>query len=73
VIVQNSFEDKNKATYIDLTTTNGGAASDQTGAIEENVFASDTITTTKIKMVGTGFTFSGNFDTVGVVDGSGLD
>jgi len=72
-ILHNTFEDKNKTTYIDLTTTNGGAAGDQTGAINGNVFASDTITTTKIKMVGTGFTFAGNFSTVGVVDGSGLD
>lgn len=72
-IAGNFFMDKNKATYIDLTTTNGGAASDQTGAINGNYFASDTITTTKIKMVGTGFTFTGNYYTVGVADGSGLD
>lgn len=69
----NVFADKNKAVYIDLTTTNGGAASDQSGSIVGNYFASDTITTTKIKMVGTAFTFMGNFSTVGVVDGSGLD
>lgn len=73
IIAGNSFEDKNKATYIDLTTANGGAASAQTGAINGNTFASDTITTTKIKMVGTGFTFSGNVYTVGVADGSSLD
>lgn len=69
----NQFIDKNKAVYIDLTTTNGGAASAQTGTITGNSFASDTMTTTKVKMVGTGFTFMGNIDTVGVVDGSGLD
>lgn len=73
LIAGNSFEDKNKATYIDLTTTNGGAASDQTGAVNGNTFASDTMSTTKIKAVGTGFTFAGNIDTVGVFDGSGLD
>lgn len=69
----NVFEDKNKATYIDFTTTNGGAASDQSGAVNGNFFATDTMSTTKIKAVGTGFTFSGNIDTVGIFDGSGLD
>lgn len=75
LITQNSFEDKIKATYIDLTTTNGGAAADQTGAINGNTFANDSapMTTTQIKMVGTGFTFSGNFNTSGVVVGSALD
>src|ERR1051326_6131160 len=78
LISENQFMDKNKATYIDLSTTNGGAASDQTGAINENVFAIDkggptAPTTTQIKMVGTGFTFSGNYGTIGVLDGSGLD
>lgn len=72
-IHNNSFEDKNKATYLDFTTANGGAASDQSGAVNDNVFASDTMTTTKIKAVGTGFTFAGNRDTVGIFDGSGLD
>ncbi len=69
----NQFLDKGKATYIDLTTANGGGAGDQSGAIVNNTFASDTITTTKIKMVGTAFTFSGNYYTVGIADGSGLD
>ncbi len=72
-ISRNHFVDKNKATYIDLTTSNGGAAGDQTGVIDGNYFASDTVTTTKIKMVGTGFTFTGNYYTVGIADGSGLD
>lgn len=70
----NVFEDKNKACYIDLTTTNGGAAGDQSGTICNNTFACDAIVAgTQVKMVGTAFTFPGNFDTVGVVDGSGLD
>jgi hypothetical protein len=73
VIDANILEDKNKATYVDLTTANGGAASDQSGTFSRNVIASDTITTTKIKAVGTAFTFPGNMDTVGVFDGSGLD
>jgi hypothetical protein len=73
LIQRNNFQDKNKATYLDFTTANGGAASDQTGTVNQNVFASDTMTTTKIKAVGTGFTFSGNEDTVGIFDGSGLD
>lgn len=72
-VIGNYFADKNKATYVDLTTTNGGAASDQTGTFAQNGFASDTMTTTKIKAVGTGFTFMGNYDTVGIFDGSGLD
>lgn len=72
-VTDNFFADKNKATYIDLTTTNGGAASAQTGTFARNGFASDTMTTTKIKAVGTGFTFMGNYDTVGIFDGSGLD
>ncbi len=72
-IYQNYFETKNKAVYIDLTTSNGGAASDQTGAINGNWFGSDTITTTSVAMVGTGFTFTGNYYTVGIKDGSGLD
>lgn len=69
----NHFEDKNKAVYIDFTTTNGGAAGDQTGAITGNYFAADAITAgNEVKMVGTGFVFNGNFTTVGVKDGSGL-
>jgi hypothetical protein len=72
-IIGNFFADKNKATYVDLTTANGGAASDQTGTFMENGIASDTMSTTKIKAVGTGFTFAGNYDTVGIFDGSGLD
>lgn len=69
----NVFQDKNKATYIDLTTANGGAASAQSGTIVGNWFATDTSTTTKFKMVATGFTFMGNYSTVGLIDGSGLD
>lgn len=72
-IVGNIFADKNKATYVDLTTANGGPASAQTGSFASNGFASDTMTTTKIKAAGTGFTFMGNYDTVGIFDGSGLD
>jgi len=72
-IIGNQFIDKNKATYIDFTTTNGGAAGDQSGVVNGNYFASDTMTTTKIKAVGTAFTFPGNFITTGIVDGSGLD
>lgn len=67
------FADKNKATYLDFTTTNGGAAGDQSGTVDGCYFATDTITTTKIKAVGTAFTFVGNYSTVGVFDGSGLD
>ena len=72
-ILQNIFADKNKTCYIDMTTNADGAAGDQTGTISGNAFAADAINTTRVKMVGTGFTFAGNFDTVGVVDGSALD
>lgn len=72
-IVGNYFADKNKATYVDFTTANGGAAGDQSGTLAQNGFASDTMTTTKIKAVGTAFTFMGNYDNVGIFDGSGLD
>jgi len=68
-----AFEDKNKSVYVDLTTANGGAASDQKGSIQDCYFATDAITTTNIAMVGTGFTLVGCYDTVGVQDGSGLD
>lgn len=64
---------KNKATWIDFTTANGGAAGDQDGVIAGNYFADDNLDTTAVAMVGTGFVFVGNFDTVGVQDGSGLD
>ena len=67
------FLDKNKAVYIDFTTANGGAASDQTGSIADCFFATDAITTTNIAIVGTGFVVVGCYDTVGVQDGSGLD
>lgn len=67
------FLDKNKVNYIDLTTANGGAAGDQTGLIADCFFATDSITTTNIAMVGTGFALVGCYDTVGVQDGSGLD
>jgi len=72
-VLRNQFIDKNKSVYLDFTTANGGAASDQSGAVNGNYFASDTMTTTKIKAVGTGFTFSGNYITTGIFDGSGLD
>ena len=73
LIHRNTFEDKNKATYLDFTTANGGAASDQSGTVAGNGFATDTMTTTKIKAVGTAFTFPGNYDNVGIFDGSVLD
>lgn len=73
LIEKNVFASKNKSVYIDFTTSNGGAASDQTGVIAGNWFASDTITTTNVAMVGTGFTFAGNYTTVGIKDGSGID
>jgi hypothetical protein len=73
VIERNVFADKNKATYIDLTTENGGAAGDQSGIIVDNFFAADALDGTRIKMAGTGFVLVGNRTTVGIADGSGLD
>src|SRR5882724_5903763 len=59
---------------VDIATKDsGGAAGDQSGTITGNFFAADAITGARVAMVGTAFTFVGNFDTVGVVDGSGLD
>ena len=74
-IYGNQFVDKIKATYIDITTNEDGAAANQKGSINGNYFANDSapMTTTQIKMVGTGFTFSGNYNTSGVVVGSALD
>lgn len=76
--VANIHADKNKATYVDFTTANGGPASAQTGTIMNSTFAIDnggaTVpTTTQFKMVGTGFTFAGNYGTIDVLNGSGLD
>jgi len=70
-----AFEDKNKATYLDFTTSNGGAAGDQSGQCYGNWFGTDTnpINTTIIKAVGTAWTFPGNYNNVGINDGSGLD
>jgi hypothetical protein len=68
-----TFEDKAKTNYIDLTTANGGAASDQTGCIAGCYFATDSITDTNVAMVGTGFTLVGCYDTVGIEDGSDQD
>lgn len=68
------FADKNKATYIDFTTANGGAASDQTGTIDGCYFADDTVVAgNDFKIVGTGFTMVGCYSTVGIFDASGLD
>jgi len=74
-ILGNKFRSKNKATYIDMTTDNAGAAADQTGMIADNDFASDNITVAggAIKIVGTGFTAPFNRDTVGVRDLSAID
>jgi len=71
--IGNYFLDKNKATYVDITTNEDGPAASQTGSFALNGFASDTMTNVKIKAVGTGFTFMGNYDNVGIFDGSGLD
>lgn len=73
VVDRCTFADKNKVNYVDFTTSNGGAASDQTGTIVDCYFATDSITTTNVAVVGTGFTVVGCYDTVGVQDGSGLD
>ncbi|MGH8897502.1 MAG: hypothetical protein ACRDZ4_10860 [Egibacteraceae bacterium] len=67
------FLDKNKTVYVDFTTANGGAASAQDGMLSDCDFATDSITTTNIAIVGTGWTVVNCRDTVGVQDGSGLD
>jgi len=72
-IVGNYFMDKNATAYIDFTTANGGAAGDQSCIIAGNYFADDALDGTKIAITGTACAFVGNFDTVGVQDGSAFD
>jgi hypothetical protein len=67
------MEPKNKATWIDFTTSNGGAASDQTGVIQDCYFNDDTVDTTAIAIVGTGVGVVGCHSMDGEFDGSGLD
>jgi hypothetical protein len=66
-------EPKNKATWIDFTTSNGGAAGDQTGMIRNCYFNDDTVDTTAVAIVGTGFGVVGCHSMDGEFDGSGLD
>jgi hypothetical protein len=66
-------EPKNKATWVDFTTSNGGAASDQTGMIRNCYFNDDTVDTTAIAIVGTGVGVVGCHSMDGEFDGSGLD
>lgn len=75
VIVKDCYfaEPKNKATWIDFTTANGGAASDQTGLIANCYFNDDTVDTTAIAIVGTGVGVVGCHSMDGEFDGSGLD
>ena len=74
VIRRCSFmEPKNKATWIDFTTSNGGAAGDQTGVIEDCFFNDDTVDTTAVAIVGTGWGVVGCHSMDGEFDGSGLD
>lgn len=73
-IVNCSFmEPKNKANWIDFTTSNGGAAGDQTGVIQNCYFNDDTVDTTAVAIVGTGFGVVGCHSMDGEFDGSGLD
>lgn len=67
------MEPKNKATWIDFTTANGGAAGDQTGMISNCYFNDDTVDTTAVAIVGTGFGVVGCHSMDGEFDGSGLD
>ena len=66
-------EPKNKATWVDFTTANGGAASDQTGMISDCYFNDDTVDTTAVAIVGTGVGVVGCHSMDGEFDGSGLD
>ena len=66
-------EPKNKATWVDFTTANGGAASAQTGMIRNCYFNDDTVDTTAIAIVGTGVGVVGCHSMDGEFDGSGLD
>lgn len=66
-------EPKNKATWVDFTTSNGGAAGDQTGMISNCYFNDDTVDTTAVAIVGTGVGVVGCHSMDGEFDGSGLD
>jgi hypothetical protein len=67
------MEPKNKATWIDFTTANGGDVSLQTGLLTDCYFNDDTVDTTAIKLTGTGVGVSGCHSLDGEFDGSGLD
>lgn len=64
---------KNKTTWMDFTTSNDGGAAAQSGSIMDNFFQDDALDGTAIAMAATGFAFVGNYDSVGVQDGSAFD
>lgn len=66
-------EPKNKATWVDFTTSNGGVVGGQTGMFVDCFFNDDTVDTTAVKATGTGFGFVGCHSMDGEIDGSGLD
>lgn len=62
---------KNKATWIDFITSNGGAAGDQTGLIRDCDFADTGLEgTNAIKVAGTGVVLAGIRDATGIVNTS---
>jgi hypothetical protein len=71
-ILSNQFMDANKAVYIDMLTDAAGAPTQQSGIINLNDFATDGITTTNVKIAGTGFMFISNEDANGVYPGAAL-
>jgi len=69
-ILENSFEDKNKAVYIDIITNEDGPAGNQSGTIMGNRVAKTTaVDNTNIKINGTKITYVGNYDAVGITNG----
>lgn len=71
-IIGNQFMDANKAVYIDMLTDAAGAPTQQSGIINLNDFATDGITTTNVKIAGTGFMFISNEDADGIFPGATL-
>jgi hypothetical protein len=67
------MEPKNKATWIDFTTSNGGAVGLQTGMFSECFFNDDTLDGTSIKAQSTGFGFVGCYSLDGVLNDDTID
>jgi len=76
VIYGNQFVSIDKAVYLDMDQASfaGGDAATNSGLISGNYFGDDAaLDATKIDISGTSFRFVGNYNAIGVVDGSTFD